>query len=325
MKVAAIRAIPAPMRRRPLGKTGLSVSELGLGTWGLSGDGYGAVAEAEQDRVIDRALALGITLFETADSYAFGDMERRLGRRVPKDGSARIVTKIGTDLDHAIPRKVFSAKFLEAAVTRSIERLERDPLDVVLLHNPSLSALEKGDAAAALQAMKGAGRVRAWGVSAGSGAIAREAIARGAQIVSLAYNALHTHDLEEAREDVEREDTGVLAHSALSYGLLAGHWGLTKEFAVGDHRAERWTSDELRRRLRHLDALRPLVGGPVMTLRSGALRFVLAEPRVSSVLLGPRSALQLDQLVREAGKGPPYLEPAQLDALRARLEDVGAA
>ena len=69
------------MRRRPLGKTGLSVTELSLGTWGLSGDGYGPVAESEQDKVIDRARALGVNLFETADGYAGGAMERRLGER----------------------------------------------------------------------------------------------------------------------------------------------------------------------------------------------------------------------------------------------------
>ena len=73
------------MRRRPLGNTGMKVTELCLGTWGLSGDGYGPVNEAEQDRVIDRARALGIRLFETADSYAHGAMERRLGERLGED------------------------------------------------------------------------------------------------------------------------------------------------------------------------------------------------------------------------------------------------
>src|SRR5688572_11263836 len=134
------------MRRRPLGKTGLSVSELALGTWGLCGDGYLPVAESEQDRVVDRALALGITLFETADSYAHGEMERRLGRRVPNDGRARIVTKIGTDLDAAVPRKRFDAVYLRQAIDRCHERLGRDVLDVVLLHTPSLAAVEKGEA-----------------------------------------------------------------------------------------------------------------------------------------------------------------------------------
>ncbi len=312
------------MRKRPLGKTGMTVSELGLGTWGLSGDGYGPVAEAEQDRVIDRALALGITLFETADSYAHGGMERRLGMRVADNGQNRIVTKLGTDLDHAVPRKCFKPSYLEEALARSRDRLGREVLDVVLLHNPSLPALEKGEATAWLAEQKVAGKLRAWGVSAGDAAVAREAIARGAEVVSLAHNAFNSRTLQGIEEDVIRDDVGVLAHTVLAYGLLAGHWGAGKRFAEGDHRRDRWTSDELRQRVRQLDALRPIVGGDVMTIRSGALRFVMSNRAVSSAILGPRSGLQLDQLVREAGKGPPYLSEDALSALDARLEEVGA-
>lgn len=312
------------MRKRPLGKTGLSVSELSLGTWGLSGDGYGPVAEAEQDRVIDRAAALGITLFETADSYAHGAMERRLGERLSAESRARIVTKIGTDLDSAFPKKCFKVPYLEQALARSQERLKRDVLDVVLLHNPSSVALEKAEAAPWLAEQKAAGRIRAWGVSAGSEEVAREAIVRGAEVVSLAFNAFSAAPMRLLEEEIEREDVGILAHSVLAYGLLAGHWGASKDFSDGDHRAERWTQDELRQRVRQLDALRPLVGGSVMTMRAGALRYVLESKLVSSAVLGPRSSLQLDQLVREAGKGPPYLEPDALTAFEARLEEVGA-
>ena len=67
------------MRSRPLGKTGLTVSELTLGTWGLSGDGYGPVLEDEQVAVIERAVALGFTCIETADVYGRGAMEKLLG------------------------------------------------------------------------------------------------------------------------------------------------------------------------------------------------------------------------------------------------------
>ncbi len=313
------------MRKRPLGKTGLTVSELSLGSWGLCGDGYGPVAEAEQDRVIDRAAALGITLFETADCYAHGAMERRLGERLEEGKKTRIITKIGTDLDAAIPKKCFKVDYLEDALARSKERLKRDVLDVVLLHNPSMDALEKGEATAWLAEQKASGGVRAWGVSAGSTETAREAIARGAEVISVAFNAFASQSLRDLQEEIERDQVGILAHSVLAYGLLAGHWGATKEFDAGDHRGERWTSDELRRRIRQLDALRPVVGGGVMTMRAGALRYVLSNSHVSSAVLGPRSSLQLDQLVREAGKGTPYLEPEVLTALEARLEEVGTA
>src|SRR5690606_41580866 len=85
------------MRKRILGKTGLNVSELGLGTWGLSGDGYGPVSSTDQDHLIERARMLGITLFETADCYAQGRMEEKLGDALKDDEQAVVVTKWGTD------------------------------------------------------------------------------------------------------------------------------------------------------------------------------------------------------------------------------------
>src|SRR5687768_1074600 len=137
------------MRRRALGKTGLEVSELALGTWGLSGDGYGPVTEAEQDAVLERALAFGIGLFETADCYAQGAMEKRLGAKLPK--TAQVATKIGTDLEASPARKRFDAEYVKTSVERSRERLKRDSIDIVLLHNPSPKALERGEAEGALR------------------------------------------------------------------------------------------------------------------------------------------------------------------------------
>jgi len=311
------------MRQRLLGDTGLSVTELALGTWGLCGDAYSAVSETDQDRVIDRARALGITLFETADSYAHGAMEKRLGQRLGNDQAAQFVTKVGTDRDATPPRKRFDAAFVREAFARSSERLRREVVDVVLLHNPSPGALERGEATGALRELVESGRVRAWGVSAGSVEVGRAALAQGAKVLELTHNAFHCREVRDLSAEIEQRGAGVLARSVLAHGLLCGQWPRDKTFAASDHRAERWTSDELRRRLRQLDALRPLVGGPVLSLRAGALRFVLSSSTVSSAVLGARTTLQLDTLVREAGRGPPYLSEDGLTALRARLESVG--
>ena len=92
------------MRRRPLGKTGIEIPELCLGTWGLCGDGYGPVEETEQDHVIERALALGVKAFETADAYAKGEMESRLGRLLEKVEEAIVITKVGRTARRRRPR-----------------------------------------------------------------------------------------------------------------------------------------------------------------------------------------------------------------------------
>src|SRR3954462_6327458 len=91
------------------------VSQLSLGTWGLSGDGYGPVADAVQDEVLHRARAYGITLFETADVYGRGAMERKLGKLFGSDASVKLATKIGTDLESVPNRKRFDAEYVREA------------------------------------------------------------------------------------------------------------------------------------------------------------------------------------------------------------------
>ncbi len=312
------------MQLRSLGRTGIQVGELGLGTWGLSGDGYGPVAERDQRRVLERARVLGVDLFECSPSYAAGAMERLLGELFGSDPSARIVTLLGTFLDEVPPRKRFDPASLERALGESMERLKRSRLDVVLLHNPSVQALARGEATSWLKAQVEAGRIGAWGVSAGSGEAAEAALDQGAPILQLAFNALWPGDFRRVAERVTRDEVGFLGRSILAHGLLCGLWAPDHGFGLDDHRVERWTPDDLRRRLRQLDALRPAVRGEIGTLRAVALRWALHETRLSSAILGPRSTLQLDQLLREAGSGAPYLAPEVFEALEGRLADVGA-
>jgi aryl-alcohol dehydrogenase-like predicted oxidoreductase len=312
------------MRKRLLGTTGLSVSELALGTWGLSGDGYSPIPEAEQDAVIDRAVALGVTLFETSDSYAKGAMEARLGERLEKHPDVVVVTKLGTNHETSPIRKSFTPAFIKESFERSRERLKRPVVDVVLLHNPSERTLERGEATGALEELKSSGAIRAWGASVEGVDVAREAIKQGAQVLELAYNAFHNRALRQLAPQIQSKNVGVLARSVLAHGLLCGQWPTDKEFAKGDHRAERWSSDDLKRRISQLNAVRPCVNGTTVTsLRSAALRFVLTNDAVTSAVLGPRNALQLDQLLRDSGKEPPYLTEAAMEALIMRLDNVG--
>ena len=305
------------MRKRPLGRTGLEVSELTLGTWGLSGDGYGFVSDAEADRVIDRAVALGITLFETADCYGRGDLERKLGKRLPI-GRTFVVTKVGTSLE-GYAEKRFDADYLVGALERSQERLRRDALDVVLLHNPTMATFQLDATFELLERLRGEARIRAWGVSACSPLVAERALARGAQVLEMAYNAFFFRDVRELGPRLREVGAGLLARSVLSYGLLAGGFTKEREFYPPDHRAERWNPEDLSRRLEQLDALRAVVGGPVPTVRAVAVRFALANDDVSSAVLGPRNVQQLDQLVREAGRAPPYLTTGSMATLEAEL------
>ena len=311
------------MRTRPLGKTGLRVSELGLGTWGLSGDGYGAVEEAEQARVLERALEMGCQLIDTADAYGAGRMEQLVGKAVGDRTDVILVTKGGTDRTTAPGRKRFDGPYLRESLDRSLRRLGRDYVDVYLLHNPSAGVLQGGEPVDTMLALKAEGKIHHWGVSVGTVGEGREALRCGAEVIELAYNLVHGADLHRLAGDIIVSGAGVLARSTLAYGLLAGRWTKEHEFPAGDHRAERWTRVELERRVQQIAELRFLVHGDVQTMRAAAVRYVLANRIVSSALLGPRSVTQLEDLVREVGMGPVYLRDEDLMRVPRALENVG--
>jgi aryl-alcohol dehydrogenase-like predicted oxidoreductase len=311
------------VRSRPLGKTGLQVSELALGTWGLSGDAYGKVELGEAEDVVRRALDMGVSLFDTADAYGGGAMEALLGRLLRGRKDVTVLTKGGTDRATSPSAKVFDAAYLRGAVQRSLKRLGRERIELYLLHNPTPETLAKGTATGALEAMKTEGLIAHWGVSAGDADVARTALRMKAEVVELAYNLFSATDLHRLGGELMVSGAGVLARSTLSYGLLAGLWPKDREFADGDHRAERWTKVELARRIGQLEAVRFLVKEDVLTMRGAAVRFVLANHLVASAVLGPHSVLQLEQLVREAGAGPTYIPDADLAALPRALARVG--
>jgi aryl-alcohol dehydrogenase-like predicted oxidoreductase len=257
-------------------------------------------------------------------------MESCLGERL-SGKEVRVVTKVGTlrpDASSVAPGyeqsyKRFERDYLHEAVARSQERLRRDKIDVVLLHNPSLSTISRGDATAALEELKASGAIAAWGVSAGDATVARAAIGQRAEVVELAYNLFFSRDLHDLAADLADGKTGVLARSVLSYGLLAGLFMPNRTFPSGDHRADRWSRSELETRLKQLDAVRWLVQGQVHTLRAAAVRYVLVNALVSTAVLGPKNVLQLEQLVRETETAPPYLGEDVLARLPKELQQAG--
>jgi len=311
------------MHLRPLGKTGLRVAELALGTWGLSGDGYGPVDEATQQKVVERAIEMGVSLIDTADAYGGGRMEQLLGRILADRRDVVVVTKGGTDRTTAPPRKRFDGPYIKESVEKSLRRLARRRVDVYLLHNPSVSALEGGDAVDTLTALKAEGKIGHWGVSVGDVETGRAAIRCGAEILELAYNLMHASDMHRLAGDIVVSGVGTLARSTLAHGLLTGSWTADREFPEGDHRADRWTRLELETRVKQLMSLRFLVHGDVATLRAAAVRFVLANRIVSCAVLGPRGVTQLEDLVREVGMGPIYLRDEELMRIPRALEATG--
>jgi aryl-alcohol dehydrogenase-like predicted oxidoreductase len=295
---------------------------MGLGTWGLSGDGYGKVDAEVAENTVRRAIELGINVFDTSDAYGAGESEALLGR-VLEGKEAVLVTKGGTDRTTMPARKRFDSVFLRKSVMRSLKRLRRDKIDVYLMHNPSITCLNAGEAPAVLETLKVEGRIAHWGVASGDAEVAFAAIKQGASVIELAYNLFHSIDLNRIAGEIMVNGVGVLARSVLAYGLFSDTWTKDRVFEDGDHRADRWTKEDLERRLEQLETVRYLVSKDVKTMRGAAVRFALSNTLVSSAVLGPKTPTQLDELVRETGSGPIYLPDADLTVLPRKLIRAG--
>ena len=317
------------MRTRSLGRSGVTVGEVGLGTWGISGEGYGSSFELTSRATLRAAVDAGGSFIETADSYREGEMLEWIGALKRDVGADKVFAsvRVGVDRDlkHPVPRKDFSAPYLTAACERALKKLGVDALDAMVLHNPTAGTLAQGEAWSALSFLKASGKVRLIGASVGSEEAGRAALALSPDLIALPYNLYLPTILHRLSGEISGAGAGVVAHSPLAYGLLADAWSAARRFSDDDHRLYRWTPKDLTRRIKQRDALRQaLVHPPVTSLREAALRYVLANGLVSVVVPGARTPDQATENARSVDREP-MLSDVALTAIGRVMDDAGIA
>jgi aryl-alcohol dehydrogenase-like predicted oxidoreductase len=260
-------------------------SQLGFGAWAVGGTGWGR-AEPEADRLatVRRALAGGITCFDTAPSYGDGASEVLLGRALKADRErVAIATKVGPRDD---PRSSLEA---------SLRRLDTDYVDLVQLHEVLEGWERRLDE---LHTLQREGKTLAIGLCNAT----HRQLARALEIAPLAayqgpYN-LFDRDLEQRELPLCRErHIALLAYRPLAAGLLGGRYAALPEFPATDHRRNIYwfKGKEFERRRAVVDRLRPIARRLDLPLPGLALAWVLAQPGVSIVLAGASSADQVDE------------------------------
>ncbi len=305
------------------------MSEIGLGCWSLSGDGYGPVPVEQARATIEAALEGGCTVLELASCYGTrgNETDALVGQVVagrPR-ASFRVVLRIGVDRESDPPRKRFDRGSLQRMLEGSLARMKLDRVDVLLLHNPRGSTLERSfDALDAMASLRERGFADAMGASVGSLDAARSALRQSIDVIELPYNILAPRLMHALTPEIARAGVGVIARSPLAYGALAGTWHADRSFPADDHRALRWGPEDIARRMRQREVLRPFVQGPVRDLREAAIRYVLANPNVHTVVVGARTPEMARDNAR-AGDELPYLDPQLFATLGARLEEEGIA
>jgi aryl-alcohol dehydrogenase-like predicted oxidoreductase len=300
------------MRYRPLGKTGVNVSEIGFGSWSIGGKDYGPTDDRESVRALRRAFDLGVTFYDTADMYGDGRSEQLIARALkPHYRQIFVATKVGHNFYAGDYHKEFGKDYVRFAVEESLKRLSTDRIDLYQLHNPSEEVLRQGEIFEIMRAMVQEGKIRFWGVSVSSAEAARLAVAAGTSTLQLVHNLLRSRILRDIVEEVKKHRSGVIARTPLEYGLLSGKYREGDTFHSSDHRANRWSPEVFAERLAQVEKFRFLVRGEIRSLSETAIRYVLANPLVSTVIPGIKTVAQVEELVKGAD-GTGYLDPQAL-------------
>ncbi len=281
------------MRYRSMGRTGLCVSTVSFGGNRLGDPGVDPSLWAP---IVQRALDLGVTCFDTSISYNHGLSESIIGQVTSRHPEPTVVvTKVGFPLsfDYGVPATLdFSASAILRDVDGQRARLQRDTIDVYLLHSPTVHDLEHGDWAQAITALKAQGKVRSFGISTSNHASGIWAINHGADVLQIEYDLLSASAEDELLPLAERDQVGIMVRTPLARGLLTGKFR-PGEPIPAEQQWRRPTGDQLQLRLRRVEQLR-FLERPGQTLTEAALRFPLAHPAVHCIIPGARTLAQLE-------------------------------
>jgi aryl-alcohol dehydrogenase-like predicted oxidoreductase len=310
------------MQTRTIPRLARDVSVVGLGTWQLGAD-WGDVAPEDARATLEAAHEAGVTFYDTADVYGDGRSERLVGAFATDHPDVFVATKMGRRVEQT--RENYSAENFDAWNARSRENLGVDTLDLVQLHCPPDGVYTNPAVYEALDAMVANGRIAAYGVSVETCAQALEAIARPhVATVQIILNCFRLKPLEEVLPAAADNGVGIIVRVPLASGLLSGRYDEHTQFAADDHRnfnrrgeafdvGETFSGVPFETGLQAVAELKRVVGSD-QTLAQFALRWVIDQPGVSTVIPGARNPEQARQNAAAADAVP--LSQAQLDVVK---------
>ena len=289
------------MEQRKVGRLGRSFSVIGIGTWQLGAD-WGSVEPADAEATLEAAVEAGITFFDTADVYGDGRSEQFVGALYARHPEIFVATKMGRRVEQRLEN--YSPANFDAWNDRSRSNLDVQTLDLVQLHCPPDEVYASDVVFAALDQMVSDGRIRAYGVSVETCEQALAAIARpNVASVQIILNCFRLKPLEQVLPAAAQAGVGIIARVPLASGMLSGRYDANTTFAPNDHRnynrhgeafdvGETFSGVPYEVGLQAVEELRRLVD-PGVTLAQFALRWVIDQPGVSTVIPGARSPEQV--------------------------------
>ena len=295
------------MKYRQLGKTDLSVSEVGFGVWTVATNWWGKIEEPQGIALMRRALDLGVNFFDTADAYGDGYGEQILAKALGGQRHEIVIgAKFGYDFyanpvrqGHQERPQRWTPGFVRYACEQSLRRLETDYIDLYQLHNPKMDAIENDDLFQTLDDLVREGKILNYGFAIGpdigwedEGFAAMEH--RDAQQMQIIYSILEQQPARNWFGMATERQTGLVSRVPHASGMLDGTYTKDTVFDASDHRSHRrqqWLESSLKK-IVHLDFLTEAIDA---TIGQIAIRFVLSGGMVASVLPNITNAPQLEE------------------------------
>jgi len=319
------------MRTRRFGRTGWQVSEVGYGMWGMGG--WTGSDDEESLRSLDRAIELGCTFFDTAWVYGNGRSEKLLCATLKAHPNQNLIvaTKIPPKnlrwparAEHRV-EDAYPPDHIRAFTEKSLENLGVDVIDLQQFHVWSDAWADDEGWKRAVDDLRTAGLVRAVGISINRWEPANVIRALNTGLidsVQVVYNIFDQAPEDELFPYCQAHDIAVIARVPFDEGSLTGTLTADSRWPEGDFRSLYFTAQTLPETLERVDRLQQLVPSG-MDLPELALRFILANPAVSTVIPGMRRQVNVERNL--AVSDGETLPPRLMDALRAHRWDRGSA
>jgi aryl-alcohol dehydrogenase-like predicted oxidoreductase len=309
------------MNYRTLGRTGLQVSEVGYGAWGIGGKQWLGGSDDESAQALRRAIDLGLNFIDTALAYGEGHSEQLVGQ-VVRQTRARVYvgTKIppknqlwparpGVAID-----EVFPYDYAVQCTEQSLRNLGLNTIDLQQFHVWNPEWLERDEWQRTIQDLKQSGKVRFFGISINDHDpdSALDIINTGLiDTVQVIYNIFDQSPERNLFPLTRRENIGVLARVPLDEGSLTGTVTQDTKYEGDEFRAWYFRGDRRKQVVEHVNALRRDLDGVSGSLAEIALQFVLSNPAVTTVIPGMRRVRNVESNVSVSNRGslpPPVLQ-----------------
>ncbi len=293
------------MKFRQLGKSGLRVSVIGIGTWQFGGEWGKDFTQPEADRILGRAHELGINLIDTAECYGNHLSEEMVGRAVRHNRQDWIVaTKFGHHFNARFDRDTaYSPDEVRQQLDDSLRALQTDYIDLYQFHSGSNEDFDQPELWAMLTEQVQAGKIRALGLSISPNTNIYQtarADSVGASAIQVVYNRLDRVPEDEVLPACIEHDLGVLARVPLASGLLSGKYApgtrFTDETDVRSTRSE----EQVRAQLAEVETIRTQEVPEGVNMATWALAWCLQYPAVTCVIPGCKSPEQVEANARAA-------------------------